>query len=72
MDGAGREQSAQLLRDLVQEARATEDEAWRVATELRKSGASGDELLAALQFLESATGNRTRLQQALRNLAKQR
>lgn len=66
MDGAGRVRSAELLRELVREARAAEDDAWAFAAEARKRQASGDELAEALQVIETTTATRVRLEAELK------
>lgn len=68
MDGAGRARSAELLRELVREARAAEDDAWAFAAEARRRQASGNELAEALQVIEAATATRVRLEAELRQL----
>lgn len=66
MDGAGRARSADLLRELVRQARAAEDDAWAFAAEARARLASGNELAEALQVIEIATATRVRLESELR------
>lgn len=68
MDGAGRARSADLLRELVRQARAAEDDAWAFAAEARKRQASGNDLAEALQVIETATATRVRLEAELRKL----
>lgn len=63
MDGAGRVRSVEFPRELVEDARFVEDEAWRAVADLRQSRAPGDELLRAIRLLERATASRVRLQQ---------
>jgi len=65
MDGAGRVKSVELLRELIEDARVLEDEAWKAVADLRQAGAPGNELLGALRLLERATASRVRLQQEL-------
>ena len=66
MDGAGRAQSVDLLRELVRQARAAEDEAWAVAARTRERQGSADELSDALRLIETATATRVRLEEELR------
>lgn len=66
MDGAGRAQSVDLLRELVRQARAAEDEAWAVAAKMRERQGSADELSDALRVIETATATRVRLEEELR------
>ncbi|HEY8359269.1 MAG TPA: hypothetical protein VIL30_17610 [Ramlibacter sp.] len=66
MDGAQRAQSAQLLRELIAEARQIEDEAWRAVADLRRSACDGQDLMRAIHLLEKATAHRTRLDYELK------
>jgi hypothetical protein len=66
MDGAGRARSVDLLRELVRQARAAEDDAWALAARTRERAASGTELSDALRVIELATATRVRLEEELR------
>lgn len=66
MDGAGRAKSAELLIELISQARSAEDEAWTLAAELRRTSAPNGELLEALRVLELTTATRARLERELK------
>ncbi|MEJ5989859.1 hypothetical protein WG902_07665 [Ramlibacter sp. PS3R-8] len=54
------------MRELVQQARAAEDDAWALAAEARRREASAGDLAAALQMIELTTATRVRLEDELR------
>lgn len=66
MDGAGRARSAELLRELVRQARAAEDDAWALAARTRERDAPAKELSDTLRLIEMATATRVRLEEELR------
>jgi hypothetical protein len=66
MDGAGRAKSVDLLRELVRQARAAEDDAWALAARAREREAPATELSDALRVIEIATATRVRLEEELR------
>ena len=55
-----------MLTELVQQARAAEDDAWALAAEARRRQVSGTELADALQIIELTTATRVRLEAELR------
>lgn len=66
MDGAGRSKSVEVLRELVREARAAEDDAWALAARAREREAPAAELSDALRVIELTTATRVRLEEELR------
>jgi hypothetical protein len=66
MNGAVRARSAELPRELVKQARMTEDDAWAAAAEMRRRQEPGGNLLVALRLLEKATAGRVRLEEELK------
>ena len=66
MDGAGQARSVELLRELVRQARAAEDDAWVVAARARQTEAPAGELSDALRAIERTTATRVRLEEELR------
>lgn len=66
MDGAGRARSIELLRELVRQARAAEDDAWALAARARQQAVPARELSDALRVIELTTATRVRLEEELR------